>query len=118
MLNIDKAHKGINMGVALGEEEFRGELYRHYKLYPTMEEANAMRRELNEVNNNDQEDNLSAMYSFDLMHSFVLAGGKIGLWTSNLARQVAPTELRHYRAPWQPSPAVVLEWDRAFQFEY
>ena len=110
VLNLNKASKGVLMGVAMGEEEFQGELYRHYKLYSSMEEATQAREEENDRRGGRED--VAAMYSLDLMLPFIQAGGKVGLWTPDLLRQIDGPELQYYRAPWQPSCEIVATWDQ------
>ena len=77
-INLDKAQKGILMGVALGEEEHQDQMYRHYKMYNSTEEAMDARGMDYAVRG--RSDDVSDMYSLDRMLMFILAGGQVKPW--------------------------------------
>ena len=98
-INLDKAQKGILMGVALGEEEHQDQMYRHYKMCNSTEEAMYARRMDYAVRG--RSDDVSDMYSLDRMLMFILAGGQVKLWTKDISREIDGPELWNYRAPLQ-----------------
>ena len=98
-INWDKAWKGIRFGVALGEDEGREGLTRHYQMFQTIEQATHARQRARHTNQDNLEWDVEAMYSLDRMMNFVEMGGIVKLWDERVLRVIEGPEVQNYRAP-------------------
>ena len=95
-INWDKAWKGIKFGLALGEDEGREGLTRHYQMFETMEQVTFARQRARNNNRGNSGWDVEAMYSPDRMMTFVEVGGIVMLWDERVTRVIDGPEVQNF----------------------